>query len=608
MNRACFLLALSAALAGCSRPTATTTKSEGGRTEGPKADPWEAAAKRLRKDTDVPACRAALSQLNSDLANRPDVPGPAGLTPDAEKALAAVVPLNPGDLAEVKPASFSNLDPVYLADCLYLRDAVKSMLPASAPPDRAARIAFDWVCRQVYLNPWLRVNQNGQLEGTAVPPAYVLRRGYGSGLERAYVFLAVLQQLGIDGCLVGPPSAATQFATYVPYASDKKTPLTGSPRGPFWAVGARVGDQVLLFDPWRGQPFPNTLAQIKTDQGLLNPWFDVKTPEWGVTRDEVKDAAVFLAVPVSGLAPRLAALEEKLRPDSGVRLAVNAAALRDRFLAEAVKGPAFPTPEVKFWNPPTDRFAYGRVLAAFLPIEEGGIDRAEADGRILRQYQLSLMPASVLALPAEVTELGVRERLVVAAAATYDRAFFTPPSPRERIHRGQFQEAARYIAGRQDSFQKGIDRLRNSRDAAQVADFAKVSNRVHADLSRARSFDPAAVPAAQAAVNDFWNRYAPIAQLVVDQASARAGLLEASFLLATCKHEEAERLQARRELAAGPEADRLRADAAGAWREAANAWESYADQTGTDDAAGFPGRAEHVKALSDRAKALRDAK
>jgi hypothetical protein len=303
---------------------------------------------------------------------------------------------------------------------------------------------------------------------------------------------------------------------------------------------------------------------------------------------------VFLAVPVNGLSPRMALLDEKLKADTGVKLAVKPAELRDRFLGEAIKGPAFPNPEVKFWNPPEDRFAYGRVLATFLPLDEGGLERNEPSGRIHTMYHYSLMPRAVLALPKELTEAPVKERLMSVAAATYEKAFFTPPSPRERIQRGQFQEAAKYLAEKQNAFTKGLERLRNTQDDAVIASWSKRASEVHADLSRAESFNPAGVPEAQQAVAEFWQRHGPTAQLIVDRASAEVGRAEATFLLALCKHEEAERQQARREQAGGD-----RADARSAWEEAWNAWDSYLTQS---DA--FPARAASAKKLAARAEAL----
>src|SRR5438105_3990466 len=77
-----------------------------------------------------------------------------------------------------------------------LRDAVRGLnLDELAPLERAQN-GFAWVVRQVRL-------QSG--EGPSVPPLPVLRRGWGTARERDFVFLALLDQLGIDGCMIALP-------------------------------------------------------------------------------------------------------------------------------------------------------------------------------------------------------------------------------------------------------------------------------------------------------------------------------------------------------------------------------------------------------------------
>jgi len=600
---------------GCTRPTGGQSKDKG-KADGPKADPWDALAKRLRKDNDPAAVKTALGQLATDLADRTDVPRPAALDPAAEKALAAVAGLTPGDLETVRPAGYSGLDAAYVADAFYLRDAARALDPAGLPPADLARVGFAWVCRQVYLNPW-RLD-----DGTfvpAVPPVYVLRRGYGTGLERAYVFLALLQQMGIDGCLVGPPDAAGKPTAAARIGSDGK-PLAGIPPGPFWAVGARVGGDIFLFDPWRGVPFPGpdgngvgTLAQVKMTPAQIKAWLDDKT--WAVTADDVKQSAVILAAPLSALSPRMALLDEKLKAETGVRLALDPAAVRDRFLTEVVKGPAFPVAKVAYWSAPNDGLTYSRVLASFLPADEGGNDRAELPQRLLTRYQRSQFPRAVFNLPPNLDPQAA-DRLVNGGISAFYVAFFTAPTPRERMQRGQIQDATRYLIDKQDGYLRGLDRLLAA-DPEAIAAWAGRANAAYADKRRARYPDPLqtqpqpdsdpAVAAAEAAVEEFWKSQGQTAQVVIDQSMAKLGLGEASFLLALAKHEEAERQQVRLDrAAAGADADRAKAAAAAAWDEAANAWRSYQEQAPTLPA--LPGRAAHADALTERAKARAAAK
>ena len=87
-------------------------------------------------------------------------------------------------------------------------------------PREQARACFDWVMRQVQLR---------DRAGDALPPDFVLRRGWGTALERAQIFLAVLQQLGIDGCMLAVPGKP------------------GEPALRYWLPGALIGKEIYLF-------------------------------------------------------------------------------------------------------------------------------------------------------------------------------------------------------------------------------------------------------------------------------------------------------------------------------------------------------------------------
>src|SRR5262249_14377534 len=294
-------------MSGCTRQANVTKGPDP--TEPEITDPWDHVGKQLKKENDLTACKTAMNRLKGELSKRgKEFPQPPGLTPEAEKTLGQVVPLTPLELAELRPASFTGLDAVSLADCSYLRDAAPSLEFSGQTPARRAELGFAWVCRQVYPNPWvIETPPNAGQFVPAVPPTFILGRGYGTGLERAYAFLALLQQMNLDGCLIGPPDAGTSPTSHAVMVPDGKL-LTGTPKGPFWAVGVRIDNDILLFNPWRGQPFPGpnnqgvgTLAQVKANPDQLKEWFESKLPVFGVTPDDVKKAGVFLSVPVSAL-------------------------------------------------------------------------------------------------------------------------------------------------------------------------------------------------------------------------------------------------------------------------------------------------------------------
>jgi hypothetical protein len=586
---AALLAAVAVALSGggCSKPPTTAT---GTPDDAPKGDPWQTASLRLKKQTDLLTTKTALAGLTADVGAREGAKLPA-LSDEALAALAALVPLSPADREEIRAGAFSPFDPAYLADCFYLRDAARSLALAGLPPEHQADLAFAWVCRQVYLQPWVRQVPEG-FEPTALPPTAVLRRGYGSGLERMYVFLALLQQLELDGCLVGPPDAGALRARQSgPPLKYPYLPRFTVPRGPFWAVGVRVGNDVRLFDPWRGAAVPATLNQLRANPDALKGWFEDKANLSGATPDDAKKATAFLAVPVSALSPRMAAFEARLKGELGVKVAFDQKALE-------AKRAAFPDPKPAFWNPPDDPFAYGRAARSYLPTELGGADPTPEPGA--RLYEASLrdqihIPPKALEVP------GLRDaaadRLVNAARNRLALAFVEPPNPRERIQRGQFQDAARDVVARQEEFAAGLDRLRGADAIQQMNEWIERANQLYDALGAARlDRDRPREAEAQAALDAHWRQGGAL--LIVDRASAEVGRAEAALLLALCKHEQAERLQTRLERA-GPDPGRLRADALDAWKTAHAAWLTYEQLAAAQSA--FPGRAAHARTLAARA-------
>ena len=114
------------------------------------------AAAKLKKDTDLAATKSALTTLTNDVSIQEGEKLPA-MSDEALAALAALVPLSAADREEIRGAAFSSHDSVYLADCFYLRDAARSLALTGLPVEKQAELAFAWVCRQVYLHPWVQL-------------------------------------------------------------------------------------------------------------------------------------------------------------------------------------------------------------------------------------------------------------------------------------------------------------------------------------------------------------------------------------------------------------------------------------------------------------------
>src|SRR5262249_2233607 len=150
--------------------------------------------------------------------------------------------LDADELAEVNRSSFTLLDAHHLEFCFLLRDAVRSLRMDDLTPLARVEAGFNWVIRQVGLR---------ERPGGSLPPYFVLRRGWGTSQERALVFLALLEQLGIDSAMIA-------------------LSIEGGGRR-YWVAGALVDKEIYLFDTRLGLPLPGpngngaaTLTQVRS--------------------------------------------------------------------------------------------------------------------------------------------------------------------------------------------------------------------------------------------------------------------------------------------------------------------------------------------------------
>jgi len=564
-------------------------------------DPWPRVVSSLRKENDTVACRRILSQLNTDLASAAKEYQPESLQPSDEASDRELLKLTDDEIKELRSVSYTNLDSLYLAECLYLREAARSLDVAKSPPAEQARVAFDWVCRQVVLSPWILQTGMDQTIVALVPASAVLRRGSGSGLDRTYVFLALLQQLGLDGCLIGPPDAATKHASTAFPRTEKEVP-----KGPFWAAGVRVGSDVLLFDPWSGSALNESEGKIGTlDQVKAKPDL-VKS--WGVSADVAKSSKVFLSIPLTSAAPRMQRLEAAMKSDSTTRLVVNPKALRDRFLNEGKQA------DTVFWNASGDQFNYMQRIGLFHTVADGGLS-PDSDYSLYMNYRLSMVPMGIFVVPEEIRAKGSRledDPGVPDAALEirhsslnkYAESFLIPPTPRERIQRGQFAEGTQLLVKRQKEYHEAAERIRTDKGREKlIKEWADKAREVFSNFNRIReeerSKPGSGLAVAKYEVDKFWKEYAATTMAIVDLAVADAGQAESTYLLALAMHEQAIRNQARSERAATDSTKREQA--LDSWAEAKSWWRAYEPFAEAQNQT-YPGRADHARRLAEQAK------
>jgi hypothetical protein len=298
-----------------------------------------------RASDDWTRFREAFGQVEGHFSSA-DVSAAARLSEKERQFLSKEANLSEAELAEVDSATFRLGDAHYLDECQLLRDAAKSLEVRGIGPLDRARLSFEWVMRNVILH---------ERNDSWTPPAFTLRRGAGSALERAFVYLALLRQHQLDGCLIAVPD--TEPLQFLVGVHDGKT------------------DDIWLFDPRLELPLASkdgvaTLKQVQVDATLLKASL--------ISPDQVNNLEARLVLPLFALAPRMRELEKGLGENSySMALYLDGAGLHAR-LAKAT------TLQVKVWNAP-DPGVKGtlpansptRMLRHFLPKAEGGVDETQ---------------------------------------------------------------------------------------------------------------------------------------------------------------------------------------------------------------------------------------
>lgn len=547
---------------GCSKPAAKVIqqKSVQSSTETER----EAIREGLnRPHPDSEHLRNMLTQLNGILNSDAQL-RPTPLSSDESSFLKDRLKLTDSQIAALNAPEFGLFDAHLLDQALLFRDVARTLELKDPSVLTKANVALDWVTRHVRLE---------QRNGLPDPPDRVILRGRGTPLERIYVFLALLQQLDVEAYCVGDEAAATD-------------------PNRIWGVAIRNGELMEIFDPRLGIQLPSGLL-LPT---LLDMGYDV-------TGERLAAAKFYWGLPTSVFAPRWKLIESYMR-NGGLHVQVDV----NRLKAATEKIPLLA------WAPnatgtPT------RVLAEFLPTDEGGLDRSPfGPERRMAKYQIDTIPWS--ALPREFAELqgplGNRIRLAfveiawrdqqpgIASIVRQQKRFIENrrdlesqirekalpadqlipdiardlqksrmtgdeqgPTLMELLLRGehsQARQAMRYLIDE-------LTQLRNKNTSSDAAlEWAAKAQSVFAELLRAqRTNDETAL---HAITNRFveLQRESSAAVEFVQQKAAAPALQRLNFLVIMSKHDQAD-ASSRRE----PNSDSARA----AWKTISTDWANY---------------------------------
>lgn len=208
------------------------------------------------------------------------------LSPDVQEFLGRRLP--PEMLEEIQRPQWSEgRDARHLEDCMMYYGIASRVGGVGDDLTRARRV-FDWIVKQIQLVPAGSLGSN-QASQVYSRPYDLLVRGMGTEsqgfwAERAWLFMALCRQLGIDvglltyskGNVVEPLIPKGQFgmdATGLPELGG-----SAADRPPIiWVCAALIGDEAYLFDARVGLPIPGpggegvaTLRQAMADSSILD--------------------------------------------------------------------------------------------------------------------------------------------------------------------------------------------------------------------------------------------------------------------------------------------------------------------------------------------------
>ncbi len=251
----------------------------------------------------------AMERLNQWLqkSGRSEDWTPDGLRKTLEPAFQEQV-----DLRQLQRNSFTLEDGFLLREALWLRDIARWARGDSLYDVDRASALFDWCVRNIQLHP-------REDDGLFHRPWETLLYGRGTVEERAWVFVALCRQQGMDAVLLAMP--------------DDNVP--GEYR--LWAAAVASDDQLHLFDPWLGMPVPGvdgaaiaTLADVVADPQILRQLDLGPEATYPVEEADLSDLVAFIVASPFNLSERAAIFQARLTGDSRIVLSVEPSRIAER--------------------------------------------------------------------------------------------------------------------------------------------------------------------------------------------------------------------------------------------------------------------------------------
>ncbi len=256
-------------------------------------------------------------------------------TPEGDWSLDPLVKTLPeplqkyADERELAETRFSPYEARLMQEAIWLRD-ISNWARGDALSDVGiAENLFDWTVRNIQL-----VTRE-QLQGRFHRPWQTLMYGRGTAEERAWVFLLLLRQQGLDAALLA-------------IADPEKPDELES-----WAVAVLSEGKLYLFDPQLGLPIPGpegdsvaTLTQLRENPQLLRQLDLSEEQRYPIEAEDLEHLVALVEGSPLALSSRARMLEKELSGDQAVVLTSQPSAI-----AEAIRRSGA-IDEVRLWNLP----------------------------------------------------------------------------------------------------------------------------------------------------------------------------------------------------------------------------------------------------------------
>jgi hypothetical protein len=226
--------------------------------------------------------------------------------------------------------AIGTFDGYYLQEAVYLRDVARAARGKSIDGRQRASRLFDWVVRNIQL-------EEDSKDHIPRFPWETLFFGRGTAWERAWVFVLLARQEGLDAAVLGIEQAS---------ATATETGQNVKP----WCVAVRIDGKAYLFDPLWGLPIPGpggvrkgeggrleitpaTLDQLVADESLLKRMSADAEHPYPVTQADLKNVVALVEASPTALSRRMKVVESRLQGKQKMALTASATEQADRWKA-----------------------------------------------------------------------------------------------------------------------------------------------------------------------------------------------------------------------------------------------------------------------------------